>query len=131
MFMNKEKRIAKKIVRLLNQRGFLVKEHKSRTSKSVYIKIDNGAIPVIRISDHKRANNDNCKYNVIRDYKGPRYESINGRMKKYYTYKNIARLVTDIELERNTKILAIGYSGYKNILEGRKMKKQFQFSKAA
>ena len=53
MFINKEKRLAKKVTTLLNKRGFIVKQHSSRTSKSIYLKIDNGAIPVIRISDHK------------------------------------------------------------------------------
>lgn len=131
MFMNKEKKMAKKIARLLYQRGFLIKTHKSKTSKSIYIKIDNGVIPVIRISDHKRANDDNCKYNVIRNYKGPRQETINRKLKRYYNYNNINRLITDVELERNAKIQAIGYVGYRNILEGRKEKNQYKYAKVA
>lgn len=121
MFMNKEKRIAKKITILLNKRGFIVKEHRSKTSRSIYLKIDNGAIPVIRISDHKRTNNDNCKYNVIKNYNGNKFELIKGKIKKYYNYSNMARLVTDIELERNSKIMTLGYSKYRNILEGKKV----------
>lgn len=131
MFINKEKKLARKIKQLLNKRGFLVKEHISRTSKSIYIKVDNGAIPVIRISDHKRINNDNCKYNVIKNYKGLRYELINGKIKRYYNYNNIARLITDIELERNSKILSIGYSRYRNILEGKKVSNNTKYIKAA
>lgn len=131
MFINKEKRLAKKVTTLLNKRGFIVKQHSSRTSKSIYLKIDNGAIPVIRISDHKRLNDDNCKYNVVKDYKGPKNEIVKGRIKKYYPYNNLGRLITDIELERNSKIMSIGYSRYRNILEGKKACSCGKYQKAA
>lgn len=121
--INKEKRIAKNITKILNKRGFLVKQHKSKTSKSIYLKIDNGAIPAIRISDHKKLNNDNCKYNVIKNYTGIRKELVKGKIKKYYNFNNLGRLITDIEIERNTKILTIGYSRYKRILQGKEKRK--------
>lgn len=120
MLMNKEKKISRKIVDLLQKRGFIVKQHCFKSSKSIYIKIDNGLIPAIRISDHKRYNNDNCKFNIIKDYAGVKTEIVNGKIKKYYTYKNIARLITDIELERNSKILTMGYSRYRNNLTNNK-----------
>ena len=44
MFMNKEKKTAKRIVQFLNKRGFIAREHHSKTSKSIYIKIDNCSI---------------------------------------------------------------------------------------
>ena len=131
MFMNKEKKMAKRIVQYLNKRGFIAKEHHSRTSKSIYIKIDNGVIPVIRVSDHKRVNDGNCKYNVIKNYKGPKYEIVKGKMKKYYTFKNLANLITDIELERHNKIMTLGYSNYRNILEGKKTGRYNKYLKAA
>lgn len=126
MLMNSEKKTAKKIINLLNKRGFMVKQHSSRTSRSVYIKIDNGLIPSIRISDHKRYNNDNCKFNIIKDYEGPRLELINGKVKKYYKYNHLARLVTDIEIERNNKILTIGYSRYRKMqTNNKKIRKNY------
>lgn len=131
MFMNKEKKLARRIVELLNKRGFIVKPHISKTSKSIYIKLDNGAIPVIRISDHKRSNNDNCKFNVIKNYNGSKHEIINGKIKKYYNYNNVARLITDIELERNKKIFSIGYSKYRNILQGKKINSYNKYEKVA
>lgn len=126
MLMNSEKKTAKKIINLLNKRGFMVKQHSSRTSRSVYIKIDNGLIPSIRISDHKRYNNDNCKFNIVKDYEGPRLELINGKVKKYYKYNHLARLVTDIEIERNNKILTIGYSRYRKMqTNNKKIRKNY------
>jgi len=119
MIKNKEKKFAKKLVSLLNKRGFIVKVHKSKTSKSIYLKIDNGLIPNVRISDHKRYNDDNCKYNIIKNYNGVRNELVKGKVKKYYNFNSIGRLITDIELERNSKILKIGYSKYKQILQGK------------
>lgn len=124
--INKEKRIANKIADMLNKRGFVVDQHKSRSSKSIYLKIDKGAIPTIRISDHKRFNSDNCKYNVIRKYNGVRNEVINGRTKKYYNFNNIGRLITDIQLERSEKIISIGYIRYKNMLEGKESRKDIK-----
>ena len=109
MIKNKEKKFAKRLISLLNKRGFIVKAHKSKTSKSIYLKIDNGLISNVRISDHKRYNDDNCKYNVIRKYDGPRLEIVKGKLKKYYQYASIGRLVTDI-------ILRIGYQRYKDKL---------------
>ena len=120
MIKNKEKKFAKKLINLLNKRGFIVKAHKSKSSKSIYLKIDNGLIPNVRISDHKRYNDDNCKYNVIRKYDGPRIEIVKGRLKKYYQYTSIGRIVTDIELERSEKILRIGYQRYKDKLTKKK-----------
>lgn len=120
MLMNKEKKIARKVIELLHKRGFIVKQHCSKTSKSIYIKIDNGLIPAIRISDHKRYNDDNCKFNLIRDYDGLKYEIIKGKVKKYYKYNHIARLITDIELERNSKVLTMGYSKYRKVLTNNK-----------
>ena len=39
MIKNKEKKFAKRLISLLNKRGFIVKAHKSKTSKSIYLKI--------------------------------------------------------------------------------------------
>ena len=46
---------------------------------------------------------------------GKRNEYINGQSKKYYNYQMIARLVSDVELERSNRIIKFGYSNYKNI----------------
>lgn len=114
--INREKRVAKKITNLLNKRGFLVEQHNSKSSKSIYLRIDKGAIPSIRISDHKGYNNDNCKFNVIRNYKGAKKEVLDNRVIRYYNFNNIGRLISDVELERNSRIIIIGYSRYNEML---------------
>ena len=53
-------------------------------------------------------------------------ELINGKVKKYYKYNHLARLVTDIEIERNNKILTIGYSRYRKMqTNNKKIRKNY------
>lgn len=129
--ISKEKRMAKKITKFLNRRGFLVEQHNSRTSKSIYLKIDKGAIPSIRISDHKGYNNDNCKFNAIRNYKGVKKENLDNRVIRYYNFNNIGRLITDIELERQNKVIIMGYSRYNEILREKEKNNKFKYIQKA
>ena len=124
MLRIKEKKLANKIKNLLNKRGFIVEIRASKKSKSVYIKLDNGACSGIRISDHKKKNNSNSDYlfSVVKNYKGPRCEFANGKIIRYYDYNSIGRLIYDIESERGNKIINNGYSSYKNIREKRLFK---------
>ncbi len=115
---SKEKRVANKIREMLYRRGFKVETKISKNTKSIYLKIDNGAIPTIRISDHEKIGNNGCKYNVIKNYTGVKSEFIKGRIRKYYQLKNIGRLIADIETERSNKIMKIGYYDYKTIRDG-------------
>ena len=108
--ISKEKRIAKKIKEMLNERGFIVNMHVSKRTRSVYLKIDNGACGKIRISDHKN-NLTSCKFNVIKNYNGKRYEYTNGVLKK---------IVLDVEIERANIITQYGYNSYKKMRDKQK-----------
>ena len=110
--ITKERKIAYKIKTLLNRRGFVVNIKYSKKTKSVYLEIDNGACNGIRISNHKNKKS-RFKYNVIRNYNGKKIELENGMTKNFYDFKNIGRLITDIELERSNRIINFGYQGYK------------------
>ena len=114
MLKIKEKIIAKQIKELLHKRGFIVEIRSSKKTKSIYLKLDNGACSEIRISDHKN-DKSKAKFNMIKNYIGKRNEYINGQSKKYYNYQMIARLVSDVELERSNRIIKFGYRKYKNI----------------
>lgn len=112
MLINKEKKIANRLRILLNNRGFIISIKYSKNSKSIYLKIDNGACGIIRISDHKNENT-NCKYNVIKNYKGKRHNFYKGKIIKYYSYTSIGRLIADIESDRAYQIVKYGYANYK------------------
>lgn len=115
--LNKEKRIASRIENALNKRGFIVDIRAAKNSKSLYLKLDNGACPGIRISDHKKSlkNRTKYKFNVIKDYKGNKVEYYNGQFNKFYNYNSIGKLISDIEVERSNIIIKYGYSNYRNI----------------
>lgn len=108
----KEKRLADKIVNILNKRGFIVEVQYSKKSNSIYLILDNGACPGIRISDHRNDYNK-YKFNVIRNYVGKRTEYIYGQIKSFYNFKSIGRLIMDVESERSTRIIKFGYSNYR------------------
>lgn len=115
MLKIKEKKLANKVKKLLNKRGFIVNIRASKNSKSLYLKIDNGACSGIRISDHKKIIKEktNFKYNVIKNYTGVRNKFICGEILKFYNYKNIGRLICDIEKERSNSIIKYGYENYR------------------
>ena len=110
--LKKEKRLADKIVNILNKRGFIVEVQYSKKSNSIYLILDNGACPGIRISDHRNDYNK-YKFNVIRNYVGKRTEYIYGQIKSFYNFKSIGRLIMDVESERSTRIIKFGYSNYR------------------
>lgn len=124
MFINKEKRIAKKIRDLLQKKGFIVEIKYSRRTRSIYLKSDNGACPSIRISDHINYKTKS-KFNVIRNYKGKRKELINGTVKYFFSYKSITLLIADLEIERSNNILKYGYTKYKEIRDKKDVKEYY------
>lgn len=115
--ISKEKKIAKKIKGLLNQRGFIVEMKSSKGSNSVYLRLDNGACSGIRISDHHKSkkNKNNYTYNVINGYQGARCKIIGGQLNYYYNFHCITRLICNIEAERSNKVIKYGYSNYRKI----------------
>lgn len=67
--------IANILIDSLHKKGFKLMEYKSNTSKSIYLKLDYGACYSIRISDHQSKKKKlNYRYNIITNYKGPRYK---------------------------------------------------------
>ncbi len=129
MFINREKRISNKIIKSLNKRGFIVKVKKAKSTKSIYLTIDNGACSSIRISNHKNSKT-NSKFNVINNYTGKRNEYANRMIRKYYNFNMIGSLIADIECERSNQILKYGYSRYKAIRDNRNIT-QYKYSKVA
>lgn len=128
--IGKEKRIANKIREMLYRRGFKVEMKISKNTKSVYLKIDNGACSTIRISDHKNFKT-RSKYNVIKNYEGKRREFKNGGTKMFYNFHMIANLISDVECERSNKILKQGYSKYKSIRDKEDLSNYYIYNRQA
>ncbi len=128
--INKEKRIANQIREMLYKRGFKVETKFSKNTKSVYLILDNGACSTIRISDHINYKNKS-KYNVIKNYQGKKTEYSNGKIKIFYNFHMIGRLIADIESERSNKILRYGYRNYKTIRDKEDLSQNYIFYKQA
>ena len=111
---NKEKKIANKITKILQMRGFIVDMQVSKKTNSIYLKIDNGACDGIRISDHIN-NLTKYKFNMIRNYHGRRSELSNGKYKLFYSFTNTGRLINDLEVERSNNIMRNGYYNYRKL----------------
>lgn len=111
---NKEKKIANKITKILQMRGFIVEMQVSKKTNSIYLKIDNGACEGIRISDHIN-NLTKYKFNMIRNYHGRRSELSNGKYKLFYSFTNTGRLINDLEVERSNNIMRNGYYNYRKL----------------
>ena len=109
--LSKERKMAKKIKLMLNKRGFIVDVKPAKGTKSVYLKLDNGACPGIRISNHKNKKTNYC-FNMINNYKGARTELLNGQVKHFYNFNSVGRLINEVEKERSNKIIKYGYSNY-------------------
>ncbi len=124
----KEKKIANKIANKLYKKGFKVKMKISKNSKSIYLKIDNGACSTIRISDHKNYRT-RSKYNVIKNYQGKSYEYNNNILKKFYNFNMLNSLIVDIETERSNKILKDGYAKYKAIRDKKDLEDYYIYNK--
>ncbi len=126
--ISKEKKIAKKIRNKLYKKGFKVEMKISKNSKSIYLKIDNGACSTIRISDHKNYRT-RSKFNVIKNYQGNSYEYNNNIVKKFYNFNMLNSLIADIETERSNRILKDGYTRYKAIRDKEDLSSYYIYNK--
>ena len=95
------------MVEKLLQNGFKVMIYYSRTTRSIYIKVDFGILDTIRISDHdvpkhKRA----CEYNIVPDiYSYPQVRMQDGKKFVYATDDDIGvTTITTMLLSKRRKI---------------------------
>ncbi len=115
MFINKKREIqvSNEIIRKLKQKGYLIHKYYSKTTKSIYLKIDYGVCYGIRISDHNGKKKYCYRFNLIKQYAGPKKVMDRGYVRYFYDYKNIDELVADIDKEKQSKIKSYGLYNYK------------------
>lgn len=112
--VSEEKKVADKVKARLYEKGFKVYYQFSKNTKSIYLKVDNGACCSIRISDHKNYKT-RSKFNMIKNYKVKRTNYKNGIQKRFYNFNMLDSLISDVEAERANKIFSYGYIKYKSI----------------
>ena len=117
--MNKKQEIevSNKIIKSLTNKGFKISKYYSKTTKSIYIKIDFGVCGGIRISDHRGKKKYHYKFNVIKGYKGPKQLNDAGYTRLFYSYGNTEELINDIQNEKQAKINNYGLFNYQKFMK--------------
>lgn len=93
MKRRQEIEVSNKLIKSLIERDFLVHKYYARTTKSVYLKLDYGACCGIRISDHRGKKKYKYKFNLIKQYKGPKTVLDKGFIRLFYNYNNTEELI--------------------------------------
>ena len=108
--------VTNKVIKGLKQKGFKISRYYAKTTKSVYIKPDYGVCGRIRISDHNGIKKYKYRFNIIKNYKGPRIVKDSGYTRLYYNYNNIKDVIKDVEQARNYKLEKYGIVGYRSYM---------------
>lgn len=117
MNRNQEIETTNKIIANLKAKNFKIHKCYAKTTRSVYLKLDYGVCCGIRISDHKGKKQYRYKFNLIKQYKGPKQVNDKGYIRLFYDYKNTEELVNDVQLERKNKINKYGLNNYREYMK--------------
>lgn len=112
---------AKILVHELSKNGVTVQRYNSKTSNSIYLKLDYGVLDSIRISDHKENGETKYKYNMLSACESPTKKRsttcFSDMVQYYYPLKQAEELSIYILSQRNEKVLAFGRQSYKSYMD--------------
>lgn len=113
----KEIEVSNKLIKKLKEKGFQINKYYAKTTKSIYLKLDYGVCCGIRISDHNGKKKYKYKFNLIKQYQGPKKKIDKGYIRLYYDYNNTEELIKDVQDEKKAKINKYGLSNYKEYMK--------------
>lgn len=117
--MSKESEMIKKavdyLVKELKKDGFTITKYEAYSSNSVYLKIDDGAIGTIRISDHYGKKHLKYRYNLIKGEKESRRVLDGGVERFYLPMRLIDVLVAKINYDKKMKVRKYGEDNYERL----------------
>lgn len=116
MKRNKEIEVSNKLIKNLKDKGFEIHKYYAKTTKSIYLKLDYGVCCGIRISDHKGKKKYRYKFNLIKQYNGPKQVNDRGYLRLFYDYSNTDELVNDVQEEKKEKINKYGICNYQKFM---------------
>lgn len=116
MRRNQEIEVSNKLIRNLKDKGFEIHKYYTKTTKSIYLKLDYGVCCGIRISDHKGKKKYRYKFNLIKQYNGPKQVNDRGYLRLFYDYSNTDELVNDVQEEKKEKINKYGICNYQKYM---------------
>lgn len=117
MNRNKEIEVSNKLIKNLKENGFQINKYYAKSTKSIYLKLDYGVCCGIRISDHNGKKKYKYKFNIIKQYKGPKEKIDKGYTRLYYDYNNTDELIKDVQNERKIKLDKYGLNNYKEYMK--------------
>ncbi|MEK4715250.1 hypothetical protein [Sporosarcina sp. FSL K6-5500] len=105
------KRATDYLVEQFKELGFKVMRYDSYSSKSVYLKLDDGVVGTLRISDHKGKKHLRYKYNLTKgSYRYKRDDK--GVVRYYFPMQDINLLVEKVVYDRKVLIDKYGQDQY-------------------
>lgn len=117
MKRNQEVEVSNKLIRNLKDKGFQIHKYYAKTTKSIYLKLDYGVCCGIRISDHTGKKRYKYKFNIIKQYKGPKQVKDKGCLRLFYNYNNTEELINDVQNEKKEKIVKYGLYNYQKYMK--------------
>lgn len=105
-----------KLLRDLDQKGFILQYYEAYSTSSCYIKLDYGISNSIRISDHKGKDKYPYKFNLMMDL-DKSYEE-DGRY--YYSVKDYEKMLLDIKKFKDEQLNKYGFYYYDYMLRNKK-----------
>lgn len=117
MNRNKEIEVSNNLIEHLKEKGFKIHRYYAKTTRSIYLKLDYGVCCGIRISDHNGKKKYKYKFNLIKQYKGPKEINDKGYIRLFYDYNNTKELLDDVENEKKSKINKYGLNNYQTYMK--------------
>ena len=117
MKRNQEIKVSNKVIKNLKDKGFIVHKYYAKTTKSIYLKLDYGVCCGIRISDHMGRKKYKYKFNLIKQYQGPKQVIDRGYVRQFYDYNNTKELLKDVQCEKREKINKYGLCNYNEYMQ--------------
>ena len=105
-----------KLLRDLDQKGFILQYYVAYSTDSCYIKLDYGISNSIRISDHKGKDKYPYKFNLMVDI-DKSYEQ-DGRY--YYSQQDYNKMISDIKKFKDEQLKKYGFKYYEYMLNNKK-----------
>lgn len=105
----------------LKEQGVVVQRYDSKSSNSVYLKLDYGVLNSIRISDHENKKHLHYKYNLLTfcfNKRVTKDHTAYGEVERfYYPIWNKKALLKHILKERDRKLFMYDEHNYKHFME--------------
>ena len=109
--MEKLNRAAQYLVDELKANGMLVMRYDAKSTHSIYLKVDDGALGTIRISDHEGKPHLGYKYNLIAGTER-RIVNVSDRRRYYCPLADIVILKDKLVYDKQLMINRLGFNGY-------------------